>query len=183
MAQESDRTVRDNIVLIGMPGVGKSTIGVVLAKMMNYDFVDVDLLIQQRMDKTLQRLIDSLGPDGFIEVEGNVLCDLAFNNTIISTGGSAIYSPAGMEHLAQIGHVVYLKIGLDELHVRLPEFAERGVVMREANCASLADLYEERVPLYERYAEVTVDVGGVSITEAAEKVIAALKDKDQKERS
>ena len=183
MAHTGDQTERNNIVLIGMPGAGKPTIGVVLAKMMNYDFVDVDLLIQQRMDKTLQRLIDTLGPDGFIEVEGNVLSDLAFDHTIISTGGSAIYSHEGMEHLGRIGHVVYLKIGLDELHVRLPEFAERGVVMREANCTSLADLYQERVPLYERYAEITVAVDGISITEAAEKVRAALKNEDEKERS
>ena len=127
--QSTDRS-RDNIVLIGMPGVGKSTVGVVLAKILNYEFVDADLIIQQRCDKTLQRLIDTLGPDGFIEVEGKVLADLEFNRAVISTGGSAIYSHEGMEHLAQHGRVVYLRVGLAELESRFPGFDERGVVMR-----------------------------------------------------
>lgn len=165
---------RDNIVLIGMPGVGKSTLGVVLAKILNYDFVDADLLIQQGSGKTLQRLIDTLGPDGFIEVEGQVLSDLDLHGTIISTGGSAVYSHDAMLHLRQIGRVVYLKIGLDELTQRLPEFSERGVVMRRPNAMSLADLHEEREPLYEKYAELTVDVSGMGITEAAKKICAAL---------
>ncbi len=171
--QSTDRS-RDNIVLIGMPGVGKSTVGVVLAKILNYEFVDADLIIQQRCDKTLQRLIDTLGPDGFIEVEGKVLADLEFNRAVISTGGSAIYSHEGMEHLAQHGRVVYLRVGLAELESRFPGFDERGVVMRRQRGMSLADLYEERVPLYERYADVTVDVDGLSITEAADRVIKAL---------
>lgn len=175
MAQTSAQPEPVNIVLIGMPGVGKSTVGVVLAKMMNYDFVDVDLLIQQRMDKTLQRLIDALGPEGFIEVEGQVLSGLDFDRTIISTGGSAIYSHDAMMHLSEIGRVVYLQISLEELDERLPDFEERGVVMRDPDGMSLADLYAERVPLYEEYAQVTVEVGGLTITEAAEKVIGALR--------
>lgn len=164
----------DNIVLIGMPGVGKSTVGVVLAKILNYEFVDADLIIQQRCDKTLQRLIDTLGPDGFIEVEGKVLADLEFQHAVISTGGSAIYSHEGMQHLAEHGRVVYLKIALPELESRFPGFDERGVVMRRARGMSLADLYEERVPLYEKYADVTVEIDGLTITEAADKVIKAL---------
>lgn len=171
MASEPNK--KSNIVLIGMPGVGKSTVGVVLAKILNYDFVDVDLLIQQRCDKTLQRLIDTLGPDGFIEVEGQVLSDLEFSRSVISTGGSAIYSHNGMMHLSDIGHVVYLQIGLEQLEERLPEFAERGVVMR-GHATSLAELYEERVPLYEEYAQTTINVENLTITQAAEKIIAAL---------
>ncbi|WP_165062651.1 MULTISPECIES: shikimate kinase [unclassified Adlercreutzia] len=174
MHENSTEQTRNNIVLIGMPGVGKSTIGVVLAKILNYEFVDADLIIQQRCDKTLQRLIDTLGPDGFIEVEGKVLADLEFKRAIISTGGSAIYSHEGMQHLAKNGRVVYLKVELEELESRFPGFDERGVVMRRARGMSLADLYEERIPLYEKYADITVNVDGLSITEAADKVIKAL---------
>lgn len=165
----------DNIILIGMPGVGKSTVGIVLAKILNYEFVDVDLVIQQRCDKTLQRIIDSLGPQGFIDVENQVLLDMTFEHTIVSTGGSAVYSHEALCHLGEMGTIVYLKAGLDELRSRLVDFDERGVVMRHKDgITGLDELYEERVPLYERYADVTVDVDGLSITEAARAVVAAL---------
>ena len=161
------RDAKDNIVLIGMPGVGKSTVGIVLAKIMNYEFVDVDLVIQQRCDKTLQRIIDSLGPQGFIEVENQVLLDMEFDHTVISTGGSAVYSPEAIKHLGEMGTIVYLRAGLDELRSRLVDFDERGVVMRREGGMGLSDLYEERVPLYEKYADVTVNVDDMGITEAA----------------
>lgn len=167
-------TPQDNIVLIGMPGSGKSTIGVVLAKMLNYDFVDVDLVIQQRCDKTLQRLIDALGPDGFIDVENEVLQSLDFHHTIISTGGSAVYSHDAIDHLSREGIIVYLKIRLSELETRLSDFSERGVVMRQEGATSLEALYDERVPLYEKHADVVVDINDLSITEAANAVRAAL---------
>lgn len=157
-----------------MPGAGKSTLGVVLAKILNYDFIDADLLIQQQSDKTLQRLIDSLGPQGFIEVENQVLSNIQCDRTVLSTGGSAIYSEEAMEHLSTLGPVVYLQTSLPELEKRLEDFSERGVVMRNNEIASLEDLYEERVPLYERYATITVNVDGLSITEAARKVAAAV---------
>lgn len=164
----------DNITLIGMPGVGKSTLGVVLAKIMNYDFVDVDLVIQQRCDKTLQRLIEALGPAGFIDVENEVLCDMNFEHTIISTGGSAVYSHDAIQHLSDIGRIVYLKSSLEELQERLCDFSERGVVMRHEGCTSLEDLYNERVPLYEKYADITVDITGMDITTAARKIASIL---------
>ena len=166
--------MRDNIILIGMPGAGKSTLGVVLAKILNYDFIDADLLIQQQSDKTLQRLIDSLGPQGFIEVENQVLSNIQCDRTVLSTGGSAVYSDAAMEHLATLGPVVYLQTSLPELEKRLEDFSERGVVMRNNEIASLKDLYEERVPLYEKYATITVNVDDLTITEAARKVAAAV---------
>ena len=166
--------MRDNIILIGMPGAGKSTLGVVLAKILNYDFIDADLLIQQQSDKTLQRLIDSLGPQGFIEVENQVLSNIQCDRTVLSTGGSAVYSEAAMEHLATLGPVVYLQTSLPELEKRLEDFSERGVVMRNNEVASLEDLYEERVPLYEKYATITVNVDNLTITEAARKVAAAV---------
>lgn len=165
---------KSNIVLIGMPGVGKSTVGVVLAKVLNYEFVDVDLQIQQRCDKTLQRLIDTLGPQGFIDVENEVILGMNFRRTVISTGGSAIYSHDAIGHLAETSTVVYLRASLDEIQKRLHDFSERGIVMRGENVGSLSDLYEERVPLYERYAEVTVDVDGLDITQSANAVVAAL---------
>lgn len=163
MTTESPR----NIVLIGMPGAGKSTIGVVLAKILNYDFVDVDLLIQQQCDKTLQRLIDTLGPLGFIDVENEVLKGLDFDRTIISTGGSAVYSDEAMEHLGEEGVIVYLKASLDEIRRRLIDFDERGIVMKSPEAMGLEELYNERAPLYEEYADITVDIDGMGITEAA----------------
>ncbi len=172
MSEATD--AKKNIVLIGMPGSGKSSIGVVLAKIINYDFVDVDLIIQQRCDKTLQRLIDTLGPLGFIEVENAALLDLDFQNTVISTGGSAVYSHDAITHLSESGTIVYLKVDLSELEERLSDFSERGVVMKNEGMMSLSELYDERVPLYEKYADITVDINGLPITKAAQKIAAEL---------
>ena len=166
---------RNNIVLIGMPSAGKSTLGIVLAKILNYQFVDADLVIQNQCDKTLQKLIDACGPEGFIQVENEILRDIEAENSIIATGGSAIYSEPAMKHLSEIGRVVYLKISFDELKCRLADFSERGVVMRDGIGMSLRELYDERLPLYEKYADITVDVNDLSITAAARKVAAALK--------
>ena len=164
---------KSNIVLIGMPGAGKSTVGVVAAKMLGKHFVDADLLIQGRFGRTLAVLIDELGPEGFIEIEGEVLCDIECEDTIVATGGSAVYSEEAMEHLKSIGTVVYLKVSVEELKERLGELAERGVVMR-GDCNSLEDLYAERLPLYERWADITISVDNTSIREAAEQLQAAL---------
>ena len=164
----------DNIILIGMPGAGKSTLGIVLAKIMNYRFIDADLVIQQQCDKTLQKLIDACGPDGFIEVENEILRDLEAEHSVIATGGSAVYSDEAMKHLASIGCVVYLKISYEQLVGRLSDLQERGVVLKGGIGMSLRELYDERKPLYEQYAEVTVDVDDLSITAAARKVADAL---------
>lgn len=165
---------KNNIVLIGMPGAGKSTLGVVLAKILNYDFVDADLVIQNQCDKTLQKIIDACGPEGFIEVENQVLSGIQAENSIISTGGSAVYSDAAMRHLSEIGTVVYLKISYDQLVHRLSDLRERGVVMKDGIGMSLRDLFDERKPLYEQYAEITVDVDDLTITAAARKVADAV---------
>lgn len=164
----------NNIILIGMPGAGKSTLGIVLAKIMNYQFIDADLVIQQQCDKTLQKLIDACGPDGFIEVENEILRDLEAEHSVIATGGSAVYSDEAMKHLASIGRVVYLKISYEQLVGRLSDLQERGVVLKGGIGMSLRELYDERKPLYEQYAEVTVDVDDLSITAAARKVADAL---------
>ena len=166
---------KDNIVLIGMPGAGKSTLGIVLAKILNYDFIDADLVIQNSCDKTLQKLIDACGPEGFIQVENEILRELNASKSIIATGGSAVYSDEAMKHLAEIGTILYLKITYDQLVSRLSDLQERGVVLKGGIGMSLRELYDERLPLYEQYAEVTVDVNDLSITAAARKVADALK--------
>ena len=139
----------DNIVLIGMPGAGKSTLGVVLAKILGYEFIDADLLIQSKLDKTLQKIIDACGPDGFIEVENEVLCTLSASRAIVATGGSAIYSDEAMSHL-------------------------KSIVMKNGMGMSLRDLYEERLPLYEKYADVTIDIDGLSVRDAARRLVDQL---------
>ncbi|MEG2982762.1 MAG: shikimate kinase, partial [Raoultibacter sp.] len=130
--------------------------------------------IQNQCDKTLQKLIDACGPEGFIEVENNILCDLQAEHSIVATGGSAVYSDAAMAHLAEIGTVVYLKISYKQLVQRLSDLQQRGVVMKEGIGMSLQDLYDERRPLYEKFAEITIDVDDLSITAAARKVADAL---------
>ncbi|RNL47136.1 shikimate kinase [Paraeggerthella hongkongensis] len=166
---------KDNIVLIGMPGAGKSTLGIVLAKIMNYHFIDADLVIQNQCDKTLQKLIDACGPEGFIEVENEILRDIEASKSIISTGGSAVYSDEAMRHLTEIGTVVYLQISYDELVNRLHDLQERGVVLKGGIGMSLRELFDERKPLYEQYAEITVDVNDLTITAAARKVADVIK--------
>ena len=165
---------KDNIVLIGMPGAGKSTLGVVVAKVLGYDFIDGDLLIQNQCDKTLQKVIDAIGPEGFIQVENEVLCTIDCHRTVIAPGGSAVYSEEAMRHLSDIGHVVYLHVSLDELESRLGGLHERGVVMKDGMGMSLADLYAEREPLYKRWAEITIDTDSMNTREAAAAVVEAI---------
>lgn len=166
---------RSNVVLIGMPGAGKSTLGIVLAKILNMNFIDADLVIQNQCDKTLQKIIDAMGPEGFIQVENEVLREISAENSVIATGGSAVYSDEAMRHLSSLGPVVYLKISYEELKMRLRDLQERGVVLKGGIGMSLRELYDERKPLYEKYAEITVDVEDLSITAAARKVADALK--------
>ena len=163
-----------NVVLIGMPGAGKSTTGIVLAKILNKSFIDADLVIQAQCDKTLQKIIDAMGPDGFIEIENSILSDLTAENSVIATGGSAVYSDEAMRHLAEIGKIVYLQISYESLRGRLGDLQERGVVLKGGMGMSLRELYDERQPLYEKYAQLTVNVDDLSITAAARKVASAL---------
>ena len=162
----------DNIVLIGMPGVGKSTVGVVLAKNMGYSFVDSDLLIQEQEGKLLHEIIGERGLDGFNEVENRVNAEINVSRSVIATGGSVVYGREAMEHLKQIGTVVYLELPCADLAERLGDLNERGVSIREGQ--TLADLMEERTPLYEKYADVTINCENRQIREIVKMIREAL---------
>lgn len=157
-----------NIILIGMPGAGKSTVGVVLAKKLGYSFVDADLVIQSREGKLLHELIAERGVEGFWKLEEAVGESIETKRTVIATGGSAIYGEKAMVHYKQIGTVVYLSLPLEEIRKRLGDLTERGVTLRDGQ--DLDSLYAERLPLYERYADVTVECEGLSIREIVEKI-------------
>lgn len=143
-----------NIILIGMPGAGKSTIGVLLAKSLLMDFCDTDLLIQKRFSCSLCELIARQGVDGFIKSEGEVLASTQLENCVIATGGSAVYSTDAMKKLGQNAVTVYLKVGISELERRVNNIHTRGIAMPDG--MSIAELYEERAPLYEALADITV---------------------------
>ena len=160
--------MKNNITLIGMPGSGKSTVGVVLAKRLGRRFVDSDLVIQERHGKLLHELITEHGVEGFWQIESNVNASLNLENSIIATGGSACYEPEGMQHLRDISTVVYLKLPYEEVGVskivsvklaeveqRLGDLNARGVTLQPGQ--TLRDLYEERTPLYEKYADLIID--------------------------
>ena len=153
----------NNIILIGMPGAGKSTVGVVLAKKLGYRFADSDLVIQDRTGKVLHDIITEKGLEGFLQVEEEVNASLECDRTVIATGGSVVYSAKAMEHLGQIGQIVYLKLSYDAVAERLGDLQERGVALKKDQ--TLADLYDERIPMYEKYADVTVDCEGKMIRE------------------
>lgn len=154
---------KDNIVLIGMPGSGKSTVGVVLAKKLGYHFVDSDLVIQDRYGKLLHELISEHGVEGFWKIENDVNASLSPSKTVIATGGSAIYGESAMEHLRQIAHVVYLQLPYEEVEERLGDLNARGVTLQPGQ--TLKSLYEERVPLYEKYAHIIINCSGKSLRE------------------
>lgn len=160
--------MKENIVMIGMPGAGKSTVGVVLAKAMGYHFVDSDLVIQEETGKRLFEIIDAIGIDGFLEVENQVNAHIQASHSVIATGGSVIYGEAAMQHLKSIGTVIYIQVPYDELEKRLGDLMQRGVAIR--NGSTLLDLYNERVPLYEKYADITIDARGKTIREIVQSI-------------
>ena len=157
-----------NIVLIGMPGAGKSTVGVVLAKILGFEFLDSDLLIQRQEGKVLHKLIAQHGIDGFIAIENQVNRDIHTTDTVISTGGSVIYGDEAMQSLKKEGIVVYIQLSYEGLKRRLGDLTKRGVVLKEG--FTLQDLYNERSPLYEKYADIIVNVDGKTIEESIEAV-------------
>lgn len=160
-----ERGTKDNVVLIGMPGAGKSTVGVVLAKKLGFRFIDSDLVIQERYGRLLHELIEENGVEGFWRIESEVNASLDVNRSVIATGGSVIYEAEAMEHLRKIGRVVYLRLPCDEVAERLGDLNDRGVTMMPGQ--TLADLYEERTPLYEKYAHVVIDCSGKQLRDVA----------------
>lgn len=161
-----------NIVLVGMPSCGKSTVGVVLAKTVNKGFVDTDLLIQQREKMTLQEIINSRGNDYFHQVEETVLLDFDGEDFVVATGGSAIYFDRAMEKFKEKGVIIYLQVSLETVLERLSNIKTRGVTLEKGQ--TLEDLYRKRVPLYEKHADVTVRCDGCTVEEVVEKIVAAL---------
>lgn len=164
---------KSNIVLIGMPGVGKSTIGVILAKIIGYHFLDSDLVIQEREERLLHEIISQEGTEGFLQIENEVNASLDVKRTIIATGGSVVYGKEAMEHLKEIGEVVYLKASYGTIRKRLGNLEKRGVALKEGQ--TLKDLYEERTKLYEQYADVIVDEHGLGTEETIGAVLRELK--------
>ena len=154
----------DNITLIGMPGAGKSTIGIVLAKVLGYDFIDSDLLIQKEEGKLLWEIMQDSGNEGFTHIENRVNSQIDVHRSIIATGGSVVYCPTAMAHLREISTVIYLKVSCSILEKRLGDLSRRGVVLSPDQ--TLTDLYKHRVPLYEKYAHITVNVGHKTVSNA-----------------
>lgn len=158
-----------NVILVGMPACGKSTVGVVLAKTMNKGFVDTDILIQQAESRTLQEIIDQEGNDYFHHVEERVLLDFDGEDYVVATGGSAIYFDRAMDKFKEKGVVVYIKVTLDTILERLNNIKSRGVTLEKGQ--TIADLYEQRIPLYQKHADMMVEADGLSVEEVVEKIV------------
>ncbi len=159
---------KDNIVLIGMPASGKSTAGVILAKVLGKKFIDTDLVIQEREKALLSEIIKDKGVAGFMKTEEEAILSVDVNNTVIATGGSAVYGEKAMEHLKENGTVVYLKVEKDELFKRLTDIKERGVVLREGE--TMEEMYDSRIALYEKYADIIIEERDSTIEETIRKI-------------
>ena len=162
----------DNIILIGMPGSGKSSVGVVLAKAMGYGFLDADLLIQSREGALLQDILNSRGVEAFLDVEGEVISSIDCRRTVIAPGGSCVCRAEAMEHLRELGTVVYLELSYSEVEGRIHNMATRGIALQPGE--TLRDVYDYRTPLYEEYAHLTVQADGQTLAGTIEAVKEAL---------
>ena len=165
---------KENIVLIGMPGVGKSTVGVILAKVLGYQFIDADLVIQKRENRLLHEFISEEGLEGFLKAEENANVYIAQNEekSIVATGGSVVYCEKAMQELKKTGRVIYLELEYDQLKKRLGNLKGRGVVLKDGQ--DLRGLYEERIPLYEKYADLTVNEKNLDVEQTLQKIVDRL---------
>jgi len=159
---------KTNIVLIGMPASGKSTVGVILAKVLGKKFIDTDLVIQLREDALLADIIKEKGVEGFMKSEEEAILSVDENNTVIATGGSAVYGEKAMEHLKENGTVIYLKVEKAELFKRLKNIKERGVVLKQGE--TLEEMYDNRSVLYEKYADIIIEERKCTIEETIKKI-------------
>ncbi len=169
---------KTNITLIGMPSSGKSTIGVLLAKRLGYSFVDVDIVIQEKEGRLLKEIIAEEGLDGFLEVENRINAGVDVSRSVIAPGGSVIYGKEAMEHYKEISQIVYLKLGFEEVERRIGNVVDRGVALRDG--MTLRDLYDERVPYYEKYADITVDETGQTPGETVDALRAMIEEQFKK---
>ena len=158
-----------NIVLIGMPGAGKSTIGVLLAKSTLMDFVDTDLLIQKQYSSSLCDIINQRGIDEFLKIENDVICSWNFANCVIATGGSAVYGEGAMKKLSENGTIVYLKLEADELEKRINNIHTRGIAMKEGT--TIKELYSQRAPLYEKYSDKVLNCASLTPEQCVDEII------------
>ena len=163
---------RSNIILIGMPGAGKSTTGVILAKRLGFHFIDTDLIIQAQENCRLQDIIDTHGLEKFLQIEELVLLGLHTEHCVVATGGSVIYSPEGLEALGRTGYQVYLQASLQELKGRIADMGQRGLVMNQGQ--TFEQLYCERTPLYEKYADVIIPCDGLNAEQVAAEIEQAV---------
>lgn len=164
---------KTNIVLIGMPGCGKSTVGVLLAKRIRKKFVDTDLFIQEQEERLLSEIIEEEGLERFVEIENEVNATLLTENSVIAPGGSVVYGEAAMRHLRDIAKIVYLRLSYESVERRLGDLKKRGVVFRPDQ--TLLDLYRERCPLYETYADIVVDCDNLELGETLEMVMERIR--------
>ena len=164
------------LILIGMPGCGKSTLGVLLAKALMMDFIDTDLLMQKQYGKPLQQLVDELGTAGFSDAEEQCILGMDVRNTVIATGGSVALEEKAMQHLSQSGTVAFIRLAYETVHSRLSNISTRGIAMEKGQ--TLKDLYDLRQPYYERWAEVVIDADQQHVEESVQALMEALRTKE-----
>lgn len=163
----------ENIVFIGMPAAGKSTVGVVIAKRLGYQFIDTDLVIQQEENRLLKEIIADEGTDGFLKIEDRVNAGIEADRAVISPGGSVVYCENAMKHYKEIGKIVYLHASYETINNRISNAKNRGVVLKDGQ--TLEDLYYERTALFKKYADITVSEDGKDLEETIEEVLRVLK--------
>lgn len=161
-----------NITLIGMPACGKSTIGILLAKVLGYQFIDCDLLIQQQEGKLLHEIIAAQGLEAFIQIENQVNANIHIDQAVLSPGGSVVYGKEAMEHLSEISTIIYIKLSYETIESRIGNIKRRGVVLKDGE--TLRDLFHERTPLYEKYADFIIEADGLGVEDVLDTIILAL---------
>ena len=166
-----------NVILIGMPGCGKSTLGVLLAKALMMDFIDTDLLMQKQYGKPLQQLVDELGTAGFSDAEERCILGMDVQNTVIATGGSVALEEQAMQHLSQTGKVAFIRLSYATVQKRLNNISTRGIAMEKGQ--TLKELYDLRQPYYERWAEIVIDADEQHVEESVQALVEALRTKEE----